>query len=173
MQAKTGILLTDDEYTQILNVIADKTKHRTDSVVAKILNDHNLFGFIYGGHTGEEVFLAVYDPRPGQRMTGHHSNIELNHYLRESLDLGSTLEDLTKSCFAKHTAVFNSKECTINKEDNQPVLTVKHKKKVLEIPAYTNIVKFNGKEIPLNSVIVYVDQNDTFYLPQSLAALLE
>ena len=30
----------------------------------------------------------------------------------------------------------------------------------------------NGKEIKLNSIIVYVDKNETFYLPKNLKNLI-
>jgi alkaline phosphatase len=176
----SGISLTDEEYQKILQCADYKKsnlsneKRTKDSklskIVAEIVDDHTCFGFTTGGHTGEEVFLAVYDPTPN-RMTGHHTNIQINHYLRQSLGLES-LESLTASYFAKHTDVFNGYSFTIKKGDS-PLLEVKNKKNTLQIQPNTNIVKRNGKEIALSSVIVYVDKNDTFYLPQSLAGLLE
>ena len=53
---------------------------------------------------------------------------------------------------------------------------MKNKKKKLTIKGFTNIVKAGKKsedEIRLNSVVVYVDKNNTFYLPDSLVDFLK
>ena len=165
----TGISLSDMEYQQLLQGSHYNSKEFADTV-ASLIQNHICFGFTTPGHTGEEVFLAVYDPRPN-RMTGHHTNIELNHYMRQALGL-EQLEALTDAYFAKHSEVFNGYTYTITHKNEQPVLEVKHKKTVLEIEPYTNIVRVNGKAIQLNSVIVYVDKNQTFYLPKKLRELL-
>jgi alkaline phosphatase len=179
----TGISISDSECEELLQSSDYKQSKLTDAkqsqsnklskVVATIIENHTCFGFTTGGHTGEEVFLAVYDPTPN-RLTGHRSNIEINHYLRNSLGLQEdALDFITKTSFAKHTDVFNGYAYTIDKEGNFPVLKVKKKKNTLEIQAYANKVNLNGKDVNLSSVIVYVDKNNTFYLPQSLAGLLE
>jgi alkaline phosphatase len=65
---------------------------------------------------------------------------------------------------------------TPQEEGAFPVLIVKNKKKQLTITPFTNIIKAGKKaneEIRLNSVIVYVDANNTFYLPKSLADYLK
>jgi alkaline phosphatase len=185
----TGIAITDDEYAELLkcedynnsSLSNDERMKGTKltKVVSDILNKNTCFGFTTTGHTGEEVFLAVYDPTPN-RMTGHHTNIELNHYLRKSVGLNQDLETLTDDYFAKHTDVFaeytysvDSTNCDLVKKF--PVLTVKNKKNKklkLEIQPNTNIVKLNGKDVKLDSVIIYVDKNNTFYLPKSLKELM-
>lgn len=177
----TGIALTDEDYRQLLQAtdyslspLSDEERMKGSKLtkeVAKILDKYTCFGFTTTGHTGEEVFLAVYDPRPDCRLTGFRTNIELHHYMRNAMGLEKQLESLTGEYFAKHTDVFKGYACTIDLSDS-PVLTVKHKKTALEIRPNTNIVKLNGADIKLNSVIVYVDKNNTFYLPQSLGTLL-
>jgi alkaline phosphatase len=181
----TGIELTGDEYTSLLQC-ADYNRStlsndermkgsKLTKVVAGILDKHTCFGFTTTGHTGEEVFLAVYDPTPN-RLTGHHSNIELNQYLRKSAGLQQSLESLTDTYFAKHTDVFEGYISTINTIDGKPVLEVKKNKKdkkaILEIQPNTNILKCKGQTIELSSLVIYVDKNNTFYLPQSLRDLL-
>jgi alkaline phosphatase len=179
----TGISISDIEYEDLLQSSDYKQsnpenenpvqRNKLSKVAAAIIENHTCFGFTTGGHTGEEVFLAVYDPTPN-RLTGHRSNIEVNHYLRNSLGLKEdALDFITKTYFSKHTDVFNGYAYTIDREGDFPVLKVKNKKNVLEIQAYANKVNFNGKEVNLSSVVVYVDKNNIFYLPQSLAGLLE
>ncbi|KAA6302126.1 MAG: Alkaline phosphatase [Candidatus Ordinivivax streblomastigis] len=177
----TGIELSDREYQQLLECADYNRSSLTNEermkgskltkTAAQILDSHTCFGFTTGGHTGEEVFLAVLDPT-SNRMTGHHTNIELNQYLRQSLGLQQSLESLTDEYFAKHTRVFNGYTYTITTQENVPVLEVKNKKNKLVIRPNTNIVLINGQEHALNSVVVYVDKNNTFYLPQSLRKLL-
>ncbi len=178
----SGITLTDEQVKSILlcgdyakSSLSDEERMKgtnLSKVVAKILNENTCFGFTTSGHTGEEVFLAVFD-QTANRLTGHVSNIDINRYLHQSLGLKQPLAELSDQYFAKHTDVFNGYPFSIVQgKDNIPVLEVKNKKNKLQIRPNTNIVVLNGKEIQLNSVIIYVDKNNTFYLPQSLKGLL-
>jgi alkaline phosphatase len=178
----TGISITGEEYNQLLRsgdyskgTLSDEERMKGSTltkVVAKILDNHLCFGFTTHGHTGEEVFLAVLDPTPN-RLTGHHTNIEINHYLRRALGLEHSLEDLTETYFAKHTDVFSGYSYSVVTKNEIPVLEVKNKRTKLEIQPNTNILKLNGKEVKLNSVVVYVDKNNMFYLPKALRELIE
>ena len=178
----TGISLDDDEYAQLMQCTDYKrstfsSENQVKSsllakVVAEILDKNTCFGFTTHGHTGEEVFLAVYDPTRN-RLTGNRSNIELNQYFRKTMGFKQSLESLASVYFAKHTDVFANYSYTLLANKGEiPVLTVKNKDKVLEIHPNTNIVKLNGRDIELNTVVVYVNKNNTFYLPKSLSNLL-
>ena len=89
------------------------------------------------------------------------------------------LDELTKTNFAPYTEVFKDYKCTIipaKDEKSSPMLVVTNKKKQLNITPNTNIVTLGkkGKETArLNSVIIYVDKNNTFYLPTKLADYLK
>jgi len=177
----TGISLSNNDYAQILQCVDYKRSTLSEDkrvknlhlakVVTEIVNNNTCFGFTTTGHTGEEVFLAIYDPTKNQ-LTGHHTNIELNQYLRKTMGLKQSLESLTSDYFAKHTEVFTNYSYTLLNNNGNPELKVINKDKVLEIFPNTNIVKLNGKEIKLNSVAVFIDKNNTFYLPRSLKDLL-
>ena len=176
----TGISLNEDDYALILQCPDYKRGTLSDEdrigaplskVISGIVDKNTCFGFTTTGHTGEEVFLAIYDPTPN-RLTGHHTNVDLNHYLRRTLGLNQSLESLTSDYFAKHTDVFADYSCKLSNDNESPLLEVTNKDNVLEIQPNTNIVKHNGKEIKLSSVVVFVDKNNTFYLPQSLKDLL-
>ena len=177
----TGISLSDNEYIQLLQCTDYKRSTLSKEnltkgslltkVVPEILDKNTCFGFTTHGHTGEEVFLAVYDPTRN-RLTGNRTNIELNQYFRKTMGFKQSLESLTSNYFAKHTDVFADCSYTLLDNGGSPVLKVTNKDKVLEIQPNTDIVKLNGKEIKLNTVVVYVDKNNTFYLPRSLRDLL-
>jgi alkaline phosphatase len=146
--------------------------------VAKLITSKTCFGFTTGGHTGEEVFLAAYHPA-GTLPMGMNSNVELNHYMAAALGLGGQLDKLTAENFAPHTKVFEDYTYSIippAEEKGNPTLVVKNRKKQLAITPNTNIVKAGNKgqeEIRLRSVVIYVDKNETFYLPESLTDYLK
>jgi alkaline phosphatase len=136
-------------------------------------------GFTTRGHTGEEVFLAARHPE-GTIPVGMHSNIELNAYLCALFGFNrDLLDELTAQYFAPHTGVFKNFTCEIIPAADgkgAPSLTVKSGKKQLNIRPFTNIVtagKKGEEQIRLQSVVVYVDKNQTFYLPAELAEYLK
>jgi len=177
----TGISLSDSDYNKILQCVDYKRSTLPEDkrvkgmyltkIVTDIADNATCFGFTTTGHTGEEVFLAVYDPTP-HRLIGHYTNIELNRYLCNATGLKQSLESLTDNYFAKHTEVFKNYTYTLLNNNGNSELKVTNKDKILEILPNTNIVKLNGKEIKLKSVAVFVDKNETFYLPRSLKDLL-
>lgn len=176
----TDIDLTDEEYQQLLNSEnykeADYMKVGNSvnmtSAIKDIMNARTYFGFTTTGHTGEEVFLAAYHPQ-GDIPVGMNTNIEINHYLSDVAGLTQTLPEMTKEIFAKHTEVFAGLKYAIDKTGKFPVLKVKKGKKLLEIPAFKSIAYLNGKEVDLRSVTVYIDKNDTFYIPRNIIDLLQ
>lgn len=176
----TNIDLKDDELNLLLS--SQNYKHESDymkvsnsvnmvSSIINIMNAHTYFGFTTGGHTGEEVFLAAYHPN-GDLPIGMNTNREINQYLFDAMGLKTSLTEMTNEIFAKHTDVFKGLEYSIDKSTDFPVLKVKKGKNVLTIPAFKSVAYLNGKLIALNSVTVYIDKNDTFYIPRSLAGKL-
>ncbi|MDR1707918.1 MAG: alkaline phosphatase [Prevotella sp.] len=174
----TNIDLTDEELNLLLS--SKNYKHESDymkvsnsvnmvSSIINIMNAHTYFGFTTGGHTGEEVFLAAYHP-DGDLPIGMNTNTEINQYLFDAMGLKTSLAEMTNEIFAKHTDVFKGLECSIDKSTDFPVLKVKKGKNVLTVPAFKSVAYLNGKVITLNSVTVYIDKNDTFYIPRSLAS---
>ncbi len=148
-------------------------------LMSHVITSRTCFGFTTGGHTGEEVFLAAYHPQ-GTLPLGMNTNIELNEYLCELLGMThDTLDELTGERFARHTEVFKNYDLKIvpaKDGKGSPTLVVRNKKKQLTITPFSNIVKSGKKgedEIRLNSVVVYVDKNNTFYLPESLRDFLK
>lgn len=142
-------------------------------VLAKIMTDQTCFGFTTNGHTAEEVLMAAYHPK-NTIPTGVIFNFEINDYLCSLLKIENKLPKLTETHFAKHKDVFEgfSYVCDTTTNSNHPILTVKKGNSMLKITDDSNVVNLNGKDIQINSVAVYVDKNKTFYLPESLADLL-
>ncbi|KAA6336304.1 Alkaline phosphatase [termite gut metagenome] len=179
MKEYTDIDITDDELSVLIksenykpeNYMKVNDGKNMTSKLVDIMNKRTYFGFTSGGHTGEEVFLAVYHPK-GDIPIGMNTNIEINHYLSDVIGLEKRLPELTKEIFAKHTKVFEKLEYSINKTNSDfPVLIVKQGKKTLQIPAFKSIAYFNKKAVDMGSVAVYIDKNDMFYIPVKMAEL--
>lgn len=175
----TDIDLTDDEVTSLLSSknykVADYTEvgntENLISSIARIMKSRTHFEFISGSHTGEDVFLAAYHPQ-GDIPNGFNTNIDVNHYLCDLVGLDKTLAEYTGEIFAKHTDVFNGYKYTITTGDN-PTLRVKKGKKELVIPAFKSVGYLNNQPFDMGSVVVYIDKNDTFYVPKNLVDKLK
>lgn len=176
----TGIDITDEELQSLLSSKnykeGDYTQVGTSNNLAhnivNILNSRTCFGYTTGGHTGEETLLASYHPQ-GDILKGNVRNTEVNEYLQKVAGLDKSLQELSDEIFAKHTDVFAGQKFAVNKKDPEfPVLTVKKGRNTLEVKAFSSVAKLNGKPFDIGSVVVYMDKNDTFYLPKKLAEKL-
>ncbi len=153
----------EGDYTQVANSPSFRNN------IISVMNDRMCFGFTTGSHSGEEVLLAAYHP-DGHVPMGHLKNTEINDYLFKASGLRIPLPEVTENIFAKHTDVFSGLNYSIEDKDGKfPVLVVKKDDSTLRIPASTSVGYINGKPFDIGSVTVYVDKNDTFYLPKNVA----
>lgn len=192
IKEQTGIELDKEELEALKNVknyaaspMAEKDKKITskwgeiytntlEGYLASLFRRHTYIGFTTHGHTGEEVFLAVYAPAQTPRMVGHNTNIELHHYLKKLLGLPQDMQDLSDIHFAPHDKVFAGCKLTLSGSTPETkVLTVKKGRHTLTIPAFTNQIKWDKKTYTTPCATVYVDKTNTFYLDSSLGKLLE
>ena len=173
----TNIDITDEELETLLssknykegNYMEVANSNNMAHNIINIMNSRTCFGFTTGGHTGEETLLASYHPQD-DILRGNVRNVDVNRYLVEVSGIGKTLQDISDEIFAKHTDVFAGYSVNINKKDADfPVLTVKKGKNTLEVRAFSSVAKLNGQPFDIGSVVVYIDINDTFYLPLSLS----
>ncbi|WP_029903889.1 alkaline phosphatase [Prevotella sp. 10(H)] len=169
-QEELDLLLSSKNYKEADYMKVSNSVNMGSSII-KIMNAHTYFGFTTGGHTGEEVFLAAYHPN-GDIPVGMNTNMEINQYMCAALGLSTSLPEMTKEVFAKHTEVFKGMEYTIDKSTDFPVLKVKKGNTTLTVPAFKSVVYLNDQPVALPTVVVYIDKNDTFYLPKSLAGKL-
>jgi alkaline phosphatase len=177
----TGIDITDEELEMLQSSKnyreTDYTKKGTSRNLAhnitNILNSHMCFGFTTGGHTGEEVIMAAYHPL-GDVPKGHISNQDVNKYLQKVSGIETSLQELSDKLFVKHSELFDGLKYSIDKSDSKfPVFKVRNGKNNLEVKAFSSVGKLNGKNFDIGSVVVYIDKNDTFYLPESIKQKLQ
>lgn len=176
----TDIDLTEEELNSLLasknykegNYMEVANSNNLAHNIVNILNSRTCFGFTTGGHTGEEVLLASYHPQDDV-LRGNVRNVNVNKYLQKVSGLDLSLTELSDKIFAKHSDVFSGLNVNIDKKDPDfPILTVKKGRNTLEIKAFSSVAKLNGKPFDIGSVVVYIDKNDTFYLPKELAGKL-
>ena len=171
----TEIELTDEELESLLSSKDYKVGDYTEASngqslqysIVEIMNSRTCFGFTSGSHTGEEVFLAAYHPS-GDIPLGRNTNVQINEYLCAAMGFDMSLPVLTQKLFAKHTDVLAGLKYEITEKKDFPVLTVTKGKNTLTVRAFGSVAYLNGNPVDLGSVTIYVDKNDTFYLPADI-----
>lgn len=138
----------------------------------------SFIGFTTKGHTGEDVFLAMYHPK-GDIMTGVVHNTQINRYLQQVTGI-ENLADSTLNYFCGHKTLFpkNEYKCvfdsTLSKSAPTLIVTSLKTKKTISLKAFENTAVLNGKtKIPCNTVFVYIDKNKEFYIPKRLKELVD
>lgn len=172
--AELTYLTTGSDYSNS-PIPYEQRKHNLSmcKMLSQIFYGRTYFGFTTFGHTIENVFLAVYHPQ-NDRLTGVPTNIDVHKYLARQMGLTDKMNELTEEIYSDHHKVFEGYDIKIDSVDKyNRRLTVKNKRNVLIADSYANYVMVNNKRVDLNSVIVYVDKNNTFYLPKSLRFYIE
>lgn len=148
----------------------EKTGPALDRAISEVVTSKTYFHFSTHGHTGDDVFLACYHPQ-GNIIKGLNTAPQITAYIAEQAGFAGKLPELTSTLFAKHQDVFAGLECTIT-DEKAGTMTVKSAGHTMEIQGECSYVMLDGQRHPINSVIVYVDRNQTFYLPQELRKLM-
>ena len=146
-----------------------KDKKDVGSVLVKLLANRANLGFTTGGHTGEDVFLYSYGPEKPQGLI---ENTDIAKTMAKAM--GFNLDKLTNEIFIEAGEAFKKAGARVKvdkKDPANPVLTVSRKKAKAEMPVNKNIIRINGKEYELNSVIV--ESNGSFYVPKEAVRLFQ
>ncbi|MDH4421506.1 MULTISPECIES: alkaline phosphatase [Bacillus] len=141
---------------------AVQKKSDVGPILTTLLANRANIGFTTGGHTGEDVFLYSYGP---QNPKGLVQNTDIAKTMAKAM--GFNLEGLTNKLFVESKSAFKKigATVTIDKTDvANKVLVVKRNKVEAQLFANTNIIRIDGKEYELGSVIV--ESNGRFYVPE-------
>ncbi|MGN1210513.1 MAG: alkaline phosphatase [Candidatus Cryptobacteroides sp.] len=162
-EIKAAIGHSEDDYMKI------QYSYNLQAVLSDLIKKRHHIGFVSGGHTSEDVFLAVYNPN-GQRPEGIHEGTALADYMCSLLGLDCTLDDLTSEIYVRSDMLLSGHECNVELKEDSPVLIVDNG--ALLLPANRSYALKNGEKIPLGSVTVYVRQNGNFYISKKVLELL-
>jgi alkaline phosphatase len=136
-----------------------------DPILRKKLKKTSLIGFTTWGHTGEDLFLAVYHPQ-NRIPQGHLQNYEVHQYIAEQMGWNQKLEEKTKEYYVSHYQLYPKINGIINDNDKvSPTLTYEIDGKIITYFGNTNYAILDGIKVEFESIIVYIDKNKTFYLP--------
>lgn len=150
--------------------------------INRIMTSHTHIAFISGNHTGEDVFLAVYNPN-GQRPEGLVRNIHLNRYMRKAFGLKKELEVQTDEIYVPQYQLFEGYDWTVAQGKYDPQLVVRSGGKILVVPAnrsfyYVGDDNTGGKDDAIDlstltrknlaSVACWIRENNNFYMPAAL-----
>lgn len=174
---KTGIELNRNEYDALLasrgssedDYMKIAYSYNLQNEISKIIQKHTHIGFVSGGHTGEDLFLAVYNPN-GQQPTGHLKATDLNEYMCRLAGLPVSLDELTSRIYVKHDVLLAGHSYEVEGEGSEAALVVDGG--ALRIPANRSYVLKGEEKIPLKSVSVYVPENGFFYISKEILGLL-
>lgn len=140
--------LTDDEVNKIKNT--DEVMAALGSMMSKRAN----IGWTGGGHTGEEVPLAVFDPR-GNGLTGVVDNTDISHYMQETL--GVSTDDVTQELFIPARSAFSGLGASIRLEtisSSRSVLIIEKDDVSMRLPVDTSVAVFDDAVCRLSGVTV-------------------
>lgn len=183
--AAAGFPLTEQEHAQLhtlkeyrrspLAVAARKSQEGSlygksmAEFVADVYTARLPIGFTTHGHTGEQVFLAVYNPH-GERITGVVQNSDLHRYLSSLIGFPQGIDALNAKYFSPHDEVFRGQKVELLRDDKGTAsLLVRHKGRELRVEPNSSVVLVDGKPRALSSVVVYSAKRERFYLPAELA----
>jgi len=174
-----GINLTDEDVRMVLTNMDADNKYALPVTVASLLARDTYIGFSTHGHTGEDVFLAVYHPG-NYRPSGVIKNTGLHQYMAEILNTPD-LDSLTNAYFCIDSVALKRVEWEISEAENQAaklIIRPEGKTKLrAEITASTDYITLYKKEKPvktilLNSLAVYVKPLRHFFIPRNLGEQL-
>ncbi|PFJ18701.1 alkaline phosphatase [Bacillus cereus] len=141
---------------------AAQKKTDVGPILTMLLANRANIGFTTGGHTGEDVFLYSYGP---QKPQGLVQNTDIAKTMAKAM--GFNLEELTNKLFLESESAFKEIGATVtidNTDVANPVLVVKHNKVGAQLFVNKNIIRINGKDYELGSVVV--ESNGRFYVPE-------
>ncbi|WP_433774067.1 alkaline phosphatase [Bacillus wiedmannii] len=148
---------------------AIQKKNDVGPILTTLLANRANIGFTTGGHTGEDVFLYSYGP---QKPKGLVQNTDIAKTMAKAM--GFNLEELTNKLFVESKSAFKrmGATVTIDKTDViNPVLVVKHNKVEAQLFVNKNIIRINGKDYELGSVVV--ESNGKVYVPEEAVHLFK
>lgn len=165
-----GITLRPEEEARLRK---DKENGSYGADIQNILTSRTHIGFTSGNHTGEDVFLAAYNPN-GQRPCGVITNTDFNFYMQEILGLEVPLSERSLEWFAPYTEVFGEGfECSYEGEAKMPDLVVRKDGRTLRFHSFKATAELDGHPVELCIPTVYMRENKMFYLPADSQKLFE
>lgn len=158
--------LTDEEIARIQK--AGKGRALA-AVIGPMLSARSAIGWIYAGHTGEDVFLYAYGPH---RPSGLIENTQIAAITAKAL--GFDLNAADRELFVPAEQAFGTLGATVaydGSDENRPVIVVRKGLMKAELPLDTNLLVIGKKTYKLPGISVYISQTKKMYVPKAAVEL--
>jgi alkaline phosphatase len=154
--------LTDEEVAKIKKAGIGRA---FAAVIGPMISARSAIGWIYGGHTGEDLFLYAYGP---QKPVGLIENTQIAAVSAKAL--GFDLKEADKELFVPAEEAFQSLGATLSIDstnENAPRIFVQKGLRKLELVVNTNIIKIGKDTHKLPGLIVFVPKSQKVYVPKA------
>lgn len=141
------------------------------SVIGPMISSRSAIGWIYTGHTGEDLFLYAYGPG---KPVGLIENTQIATITAKAL--GFDLNTVDKELFINTEEAFkglgvNTMIDTSN--PSSPVLIIQKGLLRIEMLVDTNLIKVGKETHQLPGLIVYIPQTKKVYIPRAAVELIK
>lgn len=163
--------ITDLTADEIAKIQKTEKAERLPGVIGLMISSRSAIGWVYTGHTGEDVFLYSYGP---SKPTGLIENRAIAAVSAKALgfDLAAVDKELFVEAEAACAAIGALCSLTVT-EQGQPVLVVRKGAAVAELFVDTNLIKIGSVVKELPGLTVRIPQTNKIYIPQVALSLLQ
>jgi len=146
--------LKKEELAQLEDLLKGKDFKKLELFLSRAFSARLGIGWVYTGHSGEDVPLYAYHPR-GIRPQGVVQNTDVGRYIADAL--GLDLAAQTRALFVPAGAGFTAAGATVVVEaaDAQnPVLIARKGMKTLRLPVNKCVAELDGRAVELGGIVV-------------------
>lgn len=155
--------LTNDEISYIKN--GEMLPEGMQEAIGHVIAKRSHIGYTTTGHVGGDIALYCYTSGKVKPLIGSVHNADIGKYMASvfGLDLNTITDELYNE--ATNAAKKRGATAQIDTSDTENLVLVMSKKNTtVKFPANKNRVFVNGKELKLQSLVVY--NGEKFYVPQ-------
>lgn len=169
VQEYWGLELTDGEAAQIIDLARKYRGHPHNALGEILCRNHTCLGWTTHGHTGGDVPLFAYGPH---RPAGLVDGPDIGHICARAL--GLSLDRLNARLFVDAAGALAGGEVAVDRSDPEnPVVKISYQGKKAELPVNTNLLRLEGRTLPLEGLVVHASPTGKVYLPRQAINLIK
>ena len=156
---------------EIIAIQKAPRKRAFATIVGPILSKRTAIGWIYTGHTGEDLFLYAFGPN---KPTGLIENTDIAKITAQSL--GFILSDTSRQLFVDTAAALAALGAVsrLDLDDpNHPVLLIEKGLRRAQLPVDSNQLIIGAKTHSLPGIVVQIPKTGKVFAPQAAIDLLK
>ncbi len=169
VQEYWGLKPTDEEAARII-ALARTYGNNPHNALAEILcRQHTCLGWTTHGHTGGDVPLFAFGPH---RPAGLVDGPDIGRICARAL--GLSLERLNARLFVEAAGALAGGEVAVDRSDPEnPLIKISYQGTKAELPANKNLLRLEGRAVPLEGLVVNASPTGKVYLPRQAVNLIK